>query len=392
MPANLPSEAKAKLAKYSEARTVEEKIRALEEFIASTPKHKGTENVLLWARKRLAELRREAEERARKRVGGGQGFFIEKEGAAQVVVLGPPNAGKSLLVSKLTGAKLPVSAYPFTTKKPAPGMLAFNDVKFQLVDTPPILPESPTAQSNSLVAGLARNADAIMIVVGLDSEDPLASVMRSIEYLESRGVGVGSSRGEARIERSRAVNGITVEGDGVLVDATLEDLKRLLAKYRIYNAIVRLRGEVRLSDIEEAIMRPKTFKPCIVVLNKADLVEPSVLRGVLAEAEKRVPPGVRVLYVSAIKSVDPELIGGTLFRLLGLIRVYTKSPHKDPDPDPLVLREGATVLDVASRIRRDLPRRFRYARVWGPSAKYPGMKVGSDHVLRDGDIVEIHAW
>ncbi|MEB3851694.1 MAG: 50S ribosome-binding GTPase, partial [Desulfurococcales archaeon] len=115
MPANLPPEAKAKLARYSEARTLEEKIRALEEFISAVPKHKGTENLLLWARRRLAELREEAEERRRKRVGGGPRVFVEKQGAAQVVMLGPPNSGKSSLLARLTRARPEVAPWPFTT-------------------------------------------------------------------------------------------------------------------------------------------------------------------------------------------------------------------------------------------------------------------------------------
>ena len=392
MPANLPPEAKAKLAKYSEARSVEEKIKALEEFISVVPKHKGTENVLLWARKRLAELRREAEERARKRVGGGQGFFIEKEGAAQVAVIGPPNSGKSLLVARLTGAKVAVSTYPFTTRRPVPGMLLFRDVKFQLVDTPPLLLEAPEAQSNSLVVGLARNADALILVVGLDSEDPVSLVRRLIEFLESRGIGVGAMRGEVRIEKSRAVRGVVVEGDGTLVDGTVRDLERLLSKHRLYNVVVRLRGEVRLADVEEAILRPKVYKPCIVVLNKADLLSLNDIARLREAVLRALPSSVRVTVVSAARGLGLDSIGELLFKALDIIRVYTKSPHKEPDPEPLVLRRGATVMDVAARIRRDLPRRFRYAKIWGPSAKYPGMKVGADHQVSDGDIVEIHAW
>ncbi len=135
MPANLPPEAKAKLARYSEARSIEEKIRALEEFLSVAPKHKGAENLLLWARRRLAELREELEAERRKRRsvgGGGPRIFFEKEGAGQVVVVGPPNAGKSLLVHRLTGARTRVADYPFSTTQPQPGMLRYQDIYFQL--------------------------------------------------------------------------------------------------------------------------------------------------------------------------------------------------------------------------------------------------------------------
>ena len=123
MPANLPAEARAKWVKVMEARSIEEKIRALEEFLSAVPKHKGTENLRLWARKRLAELREQLEERKRKKTGRGPRFFIEKEGAAQAIVVGPPNTGKSSIVALLTGAKTRVADYPFSTLEPVPGML-----------------------------------------------------------------------------------------------------------------------------------------------------------------------------------------------------------------------------------------------------------------------------
>jgi len=124
VPANLTAEAKAKLAKYAAAKTVEEKIKALQEFLSAAPKHKGAENLLLWATRRLAELKEELEKERRKKQGGrGPRIFVEKEGAAQLVVVGPPNAGKSLLVQRLTGARTKIADYPFTTTLPIPGML-----------------------------------------------------------------------------------------------------------------------------------------------------------------------------------------------------------------------------------------------------------------------------
>jgi len=138
MVTNLPAEAAAKLNKYSEARTTEEKIRALEEFLSAVPKHKGTEKLRLWATRRLAELREELEREKVKRSGGSRpGIFVEKEGAGQIVLVGPPNSGKSSIVARLTNAKVVVSPMPYSTRVPAPGMATYLDVKLQLVDTLP---------------------------------------------------------------------------------------------------------------------------------------------------------------------------------------------------------------------------------------------------------------
>jgi len=388
VPANLPPEAKAKLAKYSDAKTVEEKIRALEEFISAVPKHKGTENLLLWARRRLAELREELEVKKRKRVGGGPKIFVERAGAGQVVILGPPNSGKSSLLARLTNAKPEVAPYPFTTQLPMPGMLQYEDIQFQLVDTPPLLLDQPDSPVNNRVIGLARNANALILVVGLDDPDPAGTLRRLIDMLEERGVVVSKTRGIVRIVKDRSVNGIKVVGQGRMVGFTEDDLRRFLSNYRIYNAVVEIEGEVTLDDVEDAIFTTRVYKPAIIILNKADLPGARERAG---EALRAAPPDVPVLVASAETGEGLEGLGKIIFDMLGIIRVYTKQPNKEPDPDPLILEKGATVLDAAERIHKDLARKFRYAKIWGPSAKYPGQRVGGDHELMDGDIVEVHA-
>ncbi|MCE4627104.1 MAG: TGS domain-containing protein [Desulfurococcales archaeon] len=387
MPANLPPEAKAKLAKYSEAKTPEEKIKALEEFLSAVPKHKGTENIRLWAKRRLAELREEVEARRARRGGGGPRIFIERAGAGQVVLLGPPNSGKSSILARLTNANPEIAPYPFSTQLPTPGMLDYKDIQFQLVDTPPLLLDQPSSPINNRVIGLARNANAVALVIGLDEEDPANTLRKLIDFLAERGVVITKSKGLVRIKRDRSVNGIKIVGHGRMVNFTEDDLRRLLSQYRIYNAIVEMEGDVTLDDVEDAIFTTRVYKPAIILLNKADLP------GSKAKAKrvmKHVPPDVPVLVVSAATGEGLDRLGDIIFDTLEIIRVYTKQPNKEPDPDPLVLEKGATVLDAARRIHKDLARRFRYAKIWGPSAKYPGQRVGTDHVLMDGDIIEIH--
>lgn len=390
MPANLPPEAQAKLAKYSEAKTIEEKIQALEEFLSAVPKHKGTENLRLWARRRLAELREELEAQKRKRKGGGgPRIFVERAGAGQIVMIGPPNSGKSSLLARLTNARVEVAPYPFTTQLPQPGMLPYEDIQFQLVDTPPVLLDQPDASVNNRVLGLARNANAIMLVVGLDDPDPAGTLRRLIELLEERGILITRTRGMVRVRKDRSTTGIRVVGSGRMIGFTEDDLRRLLSRYRIYNAVVEIEGEVTLDDVEEAIFTTRVYKPAVVILNKADL--PGA-RERARQAARVVPGDVPVIVASAATGEGLGGLGRLLFDLLGIMRVYTKQPNKEPDPDPLILEKGATVLDAARRIHKDLARRFRYAKVWGPSAKYPGQRVGGDHVLMDGDVVEIHSY
>jgi ribosome-interacting GTPase 1 len=387
MPANLPPEAKAKLAKYTEARTPEEKLRALEEFISAVPKHKGTENLLLWARRRMAELREEIEAKKRKRVGGGVRFFVEKSGAAQVIIVGPPNSGKSSLFSLLTGAKATIAPYPFSTKLPQPGMLNYLDIQFQLVDTPPILLNQPDSPVNSRVLGLARNADALMIVVSADENDVVLTISKMIDFLEERGIVVSRAKGTVKVIKTRD-GGIRLKGNGRLISATEDDLRKLLGSYRIYNAIVEINGDVTLEDVEAAIFKARTYKPALLVVNKIDIAKESLINEIRRRFSKELP----TIFTSVTERVGLEEIGKTIFKILNIIRIYTKQPNKEPDRRPLVLPRGSTVLDVAERIHSRLVKGFRYARIWGPSAKYPGERVGGDHILEDGDIVEIHAY
>lgn len=392
MPANLTAEAKAKLAKYAAAKTVEEKIKALQEFLSAAPKHKGAENLLLWATRRLAELKEELEKERRKKQGGrGPRIFVEKEGAAQLVVVGPPNAGKSLLVQRLTGARTKIADYPFTTTLPIPGMLKYEDVYFQLIDAPPLAEEAP--QFISRVAGLARNADGILLVVDLAAEDPVKQYEKIRDILAQHGVLIEKPRGTVRIEKggSGGIDVIMVNG-GKIIDGTVRDVEKILASYRIYRARVVISGEVSLEDIELAIFRPLTYKPTIVLANKIDVLGARErYRKLYSYLAERRDKSVWLLPISAKYGANLDKLGELIFKRLNIIRVYTKQPNSEPSKTPLVLPKGSTVIDVARKIHSDLVEYFVYAKVWGPSAKYPGERVGPDHVLEDGDIVEIHA-
>ncbi len=387
MPANLPAEARAKWIKVMEAKTPEEKIKALEEFLSAVPKHKGTANLRLWATRRLAELREEIEIRRRKRAGRGPRFFIEKEGAAQVIVVGPPNTGKSSIVSILTGAKTKIADYPYSTIEPVPGMYKFKDVLFQLIDTPPISPGSRSGL-NSRVIGLIRNADTIMIILDING-DPIDDFERIYDELNSHGILLHKPRGRVVIERQRSGKlGIRVALMGRLLDCTPDDIRKLLESYRINNALVKIYGDVTLDDVEQAVFESRLYKPSIIVINKADLdLKKALTKGRLL---KKMNPDIPVIVASAKWRKGFEKLGEILFNELELIRIYTKQPNGQVSDKPLILKKGSTVLDVAKSIHKKFVENFLYAKIWGPSAKYPGERVGLDHILHDGDIVEIH--
>ncbi len=387
MVTNLPPEARAKFAKYQEARTPEEKLQALQEFLSAVPKHKGTENLVQWARKRMAELREEIEER-KSRKGGGRGsvYAIERVGAAQLIMLGFTKVGKTAILARLTNARVAPSDVPYSTKIPTPGMLDYQDIQFQLVEAPSIIRGDPSSRWNRRSIGLLRNADGAIIVVDL-SRDPVSDYREIVGMLEEEGIKVVKPRGLVVVEKDQGAPGIRIIYNGKLVNGTGEDVKKILEGYRIYRATVKIYGEATLEDVEDSILGAVVYRPAIVVGNKADLDDGSGCRRLREAVEKEIP----VICGSALTGQGLEILGRAIFERLEIIRVYTKPPNAEPSKKPLVVKRGATVLDVAKEIHRDLYRGFKYARIWGPSANYPGERVGGDHVLEDGDIVEIHS-
>ncbi|MCS7365698.1 MAG: TGS domain-containing protein [archaeon GB-1867-035] len=382
MPANLPPRARALLREYQDARTIPEKIRVLEQLISAIPTHKGTENIRKQLRRRLAELRRELEERKRKRVKSSSGkFAIKKEGAGQVVILGDTKSGKSSLLASLTNAKPKISDAPFTTKIPIPGMMIYEDVQIQLVEAPALFPQAPWL---SQVLSLARNADALILLIDL-KRDPIGQLKFLVECLRDARISLKKPRVKIDIER-RSSGGIQVLSTGVFIDCSLDDIKKLFRDYGINNAIVRIWGDVTLKDLEDYVGLNIIYKPSIIVANKYDceVAEKNYLklRSLLEDKVKIIP-------FSAKSKLNDNLLRREIFNLLGIIRVYTKEVNGPIAEKPLVVPYGTRVIDIAKMIHSRLYKEFKYARVWGDSVKFDGQKVGRNHVLHDGDVVEI---
>lgn len=390
MPANLPPEAKAKWLKVMEAKTPEEKLKALEEFLSAVPKHKGTENLIHWARRRMAQLRREIEERRIKerslRSGGGVNIYVEKEGDAQVVVIGPPSSGKSSLLKCLTNVKVEPDDIPYSSIEPIPGMFIYDNVYFQLVKLPSINIYDADSDVNSVALSMIRNADSAVVVLDASGDvETQYSALKGI--LRENGIYIVRPRGFVTIEK-RPTGGIQVVGK--LVNGTVEDVKKLLVSYGINNALVTINGEATLDDVEESIFKDIAYKPALVVINKIDLADNDYVRNIIAKLSSEV-----FVLTASLKNcmINSKALGESLLRIMDLIRVYTKEPDADTySPKPFVLRRGSTVGDLAKRIHSRFYDGFKYARVWRFD-KFPmGVKrVGINYVLNDGDVVEIRS-
>jgi ribosome-interacting GTPase 1 len=389
MPTNLPPEAKDKWAEVESTRNPRDKLQRMQEFLSLVPQHKGTMKLRGQVKKKMAVLRKEMEERKAKRAGrGGPKFFVEKEGAAQVALLGVTNVGKSCLLRAVTNANVVVSAVPYATREPVPAVMSFEDVQFQLVEAPAVMAGSADGRAWGLqTLALARNADGLIVMVAL-SGDAVGQLRVVLGELEKARVLVSKPRGRVDVERRYMGAGLRVILVGRLLDCSVRDVEALLRSYRIGDAVVKISGEVAFDDVEDAVFESTTYRPAVVVANKLDVAGADVE---LARLEGFVGGRMPVVAVSCEKKQGLERLGETLFAALGVIRVYTKEPGvREPSQRPFTLRRGATVADLARSIHTDFERGFAFARVWAERLVFSPQKVGVGFALEDGDVVEIH--
>ncbi len=388
MVTNLPQEAKAKWNEVTQTRNPEERLRLMGEFMSLVPKHKGTDRMCAQVKRQMAQLRQEIEDKkkaAKRR--SAPSYFIEKAGAAQVAVVGLTNAGRSSLLRAVTNSQVEVAPWPFATRVPTPGMLPYKDIQFQLVEAPPVVEGSSVGRADGFqVLSLARNADGIIVVVDL-ADDPGGSLLAVLRELEASRILTVEPEGEVELTRRGHGSDIQFIWDGTLEECTPDDVIKLLREYKIRSALLRIRGKVTLNVVEDAIFGNAVYRPTLVVANKLDLAVEGAVESVRASAG-----GLEVLVLS-MEGCEGlrELLGARLFELLGVVRVYTKQPGKKAAVEPIVARQGLTVGDLAKTIHSDFYKRFKYAKVWGPSAKFESERVGLDHVLADGDVVQLHA-
>ncbi len=333
MPANLTPEYKKAEAAYKRAGEPQERLDLLGEMHRAIPKHKGTEHLRAEIKTRIKELKAELAGPSKAGAKTGPPTFIHPEGAAQVAILGPPNAGKSTLHATLTGSHSHIGPYPFTTQYPEPGMLTVDDTHIQLVDLPPISPHHPIPW----IGNTLQSADGALLVVDLAQPGCVEALVDLRAILDDRHVVLSGSW-----------------------------------------------------DSDQGDDDPFTIHlPTLLLASKCELIDD--VEGELAACRELAGLHLPSIAVSTTTGEGIDQIGPWLLRNLEIVRVYTKVPGKEPDRDrPYTVRRGATVGDIALLVHRDLAASFHHARIWGLGA-YEGQLVGRDHVVEDGDVLEIHS-
>jgi len=331
VPANLTAQYKEAEERFRKAASHGEKLDVLREMIALLPKHKGTEKLHANLKARFAKLEEEGERAARSGGHRADPGHVRREGAGQWVLLGPPNAGKSSLLAALTHAHPEIAEYPFTTHLPQPGMMVFEDVQVQLVDTPAVA----AGHLEPWLPNLVRNADGVALVLDVAADD---------------------------------------------VDGSVRLLGEALERARVWPRV-----RPRPADASPLLVD----RPVLALGNRCDLDADGTFAALAREA---VGPDLPWFPVSATRGDGLDALRPVLFRELGRIRVYTKEPgHKADTGKPFVLHAGATVHELATLVHHDVAARLKFARIWGAHARFDGQQVDRHHRLEDRDVVELHA-
>jgi len=328
MPANLTPEYRKAEEWFRNASSDDEKIMALEEMLRTIPKHKGTDHMRADIRKRLSKLRTATAGGRKTGARHVDVFHIPRTGAGQVALVGMPNCGKSSIVGALTKARVNIADYPFATDKPVPGMMKFEDVQIELIDTPPITADYAAPGQ----VGTYRGCDLIGIVIDLGG-DVLEQMEVVLNYLESH---------------------------RLLIDETTDAV-----------------------DSAGNVLGRKAF----VICTKCDIAPPDTMETLKELCERPF----EFVEISAKTGQGLDELAGRVFRMLDIVRIYAKKPGKPVDmKDPFTLARGSTVKDLARQVHRELAEKLKTARAWNAEGIHDGQHVPRDHVLSDREIIELH--
>lgn len=357
--------------------TTQDRIQDLEQELSKTKYNKRTQKAVGILKAKIAQLK---EKQASRKGPATSGYAVSKSGDATVILVGFPSVGKSTLLNILTGTKSEVAAYAFTTLTVIPGLLKHKSAKIQILDVPGIVEGAASGRGRGKeVLQMTRNADLVIMLLDIFHPDHLPIIERELHDTHLRINEVKPDVSITKKERGGLDIGSTVK----LTKIDKETIEGICKELRINNAQIVIRDDITQDQMIDAIQKNKKYVPAIVVINKSDLA-PHKVQHVMKQTRAD-------LAVSGVTGENIEELKELIFSKLNFIRIYTKEARKEADmTEPLIMKKDATIRDVCEKLHKDFVKKFRFARIWGSSAKFPGQKVSLKHVLNDEDVVEVH--
>jgi small GTP-binding protein len=353
--------------------SVEEEIKKIEEEISKTPYNKATQAHIGRLKAKVARLKEEKPSSK----SSGKIIAVKKSGDATVLLVGHPSVGKSTLLNSLTSADSKVAEYDFTTLSVIPGMLEYKSAKIQVLDIPGMIAGASVGKGmGRFIFSFIRSADLVLIM--LDKPEQLAIIQKE---LYNAGFRLNKKPPEIKIVK-KMTGGLRINAAVKLTKIDGKTIKSVFDEYRIHNADVIIREDIDLERLIDGLSKNRAYIPSLVVFNKADLLSTADL-----EKAKRISD----IVISAKAGSNTDQLKELIWKKLGFVRIYLKRIGKEPDmKTPMIMTGNIRVRDVCEKIHRDFVSQFKYARIWGPSAKFGGQSVGIDQKLVDTDIVELH--
>ena len=360
-----------------------EEIAALEKQISETKYNKKTQGAIGQMKAKIAVLKAKQTARASSGVGkSSDGYNVRKTGDGTVVLLGFPSAGKSTLLNSLTNATSQVGAYAFTTLTVVPGAMPYKHAKIQILDVPGIISGAASGQGRGKeVLQVIRTADFVCIVIDVFSPEQYPAIIKEVK---ETGVRLNKRRPDVRITKT-IKNGVRVGATLPLDRISEEEIVNICKAFKLINADVLIRTDIDADDFIDIIEDNKVYLPAIKILNKVDIADKKTLE----KARKIVQPD---LEISAHEKINIPELKELIFQKMTFIRLFLKEVGKKADmKEPMIMQKGQTIRNLCEKLHKDFIERFRFARIWGKSAKFDGQKIQKlDHEFCDEDIIELH--
>ena len=360
--------------------TIEEQIKEIEDELGRTQYNKKTQHHIGKLKAKMARLKDDLELRRSKGPKGG-GYAVKKSGHATVALVGFPSVGKSTLLNKLTNAQSEVAAYKFTTLTVVPGAMEYRGAKIQILDLPGLIKDAHKGKGRGKeVLSVVRSADLILLMIDVFE----TNIQVLVEELKTANLRLNQRAPDVVISKKNR-GGITVNFTSKQSTLDEELVADMLNEYGFINADIVIREDIVEDELIDYISGNRLYIPAIAAINKIDLVTPAYLKAI----QKKLP-GYKLVPISAENEVGLDELKDELFDALKFIRIYMKPQGKEADMvEPLVIKDGSDIGTICDSIHRDFRKNFRYAMVWGKSARFPGQIVGLEHKVKDKDIVTI---